>query len=261
MYNNLDKQSLKNYLDQLAQKYETPEFIEDDPISVPHRFTKLQDIEISGLIAATLAWGQRKTIVKNANRFIELMDNDPFNFVKNHQESDRKVFQKFVHRTFNEIDAYNFLEFFKKYYSYCDTFEAVFVEASLRDNDISIVPGLSAFKPLFMSLSNAEARTQKHVASPIKNSACKRLCMFLRWMVRSSDKQVDFGLWKKIGTQNLLIPLDVHVARQARQLHLLTHPKDDFTAVKELTQKLKEFDPIDPVKYDFALFRLGIDSK
>jgi uncharacterized protein (TIGR02757 family) len=249
-------------IDLLNEKYELfnqPNFIQHDPISIPHQFHKKQDIEITGFIAATLAWGQRKTIINKCNELIELMDNAPYDFIKNHQDSDLKRFLAFKHRTFNATDTLYFLEFFKDFYTKNDSLEDAFL-VGLKDNDEDIKAGLENFQNVFFSLEDYPIRTRKHVATPARNSSCKRINMFLRWMVRKDNKGVDFGIWDKIKTSALVCPCDVHVERVARKLGLITRPKPDWQTAVELTQNLKQLDPIDPVKYDFALFGLGVEG-
>ena len=251
------KPSLKDFLDEQVERFNRPAFIENDPISVPHRFTKLQDIEIIGFWVAMLAWGQRKTIINNANRLVELMDGAPYDFIINHQEADRKRFLDFKHRTFQATDTLYFLEFFQHYFRENKSLEKAFVR-HLKPTEPNIKSALMGFHEDFFALPFAPQRTRKHVATPARKSTCKRLNMFLRWMVRQDDKGVDFGLWKKISPSQLMIPLDVHVERVARELGLLERKQRDWQTVEELTERLKEFDPKDPVKYDFALFGTGI---
>jgi uncharacterized protein (TIGR02757 family) len=249
-------------IDLLNEKYELfnqPNFIPNDPISIPHQYTVKQDIEISGFIAATLAWGQRKTIINKCNELLSLMDNSPYDFIKNHQDSDLKRFLNFKHRTFNATDTLYFIEFFKDFYAKNDSLENAFLSnQSIDSQDIKV--GLENFQNVFFSLDDYPVRTRKHVATPARNSSCKRINMFLRWMVRKDNKGVDFGLWDKIKTSQLVCPCDVHVERVARKLGLITRPKADWQTAIELTQNLKQLDPIDPVKYDFALFGLGVEG-
>ncbi|MBI5914498.1 MAG: TIGR02757 family protein [Bacteroidetes bacterium] len=252
--------NLKIFLDECVEKYNRPAFIESDPISVPHRFTRLQDIEISGFWTAMLAWGQRKTIIHNANTLIELMDGAPCDFILHHQEHDRKRFLPFKHRTFQATDTLYFLEFFQWFYQNHISLEEAFLK-KMKPDDPHVGEGLTGFREVFFSLPDAPRRTQKHVPSPATKSSCKRLNMFLRWMVRHDDRGVDFGLWKNIKPAQLLIPLDVHVERIARKFGLLERRQTDWQAVLELTDRLRAFDPNDPVRYDFALFGLGILEK
>lgn len=256
----MNQQILKERLDEAVEKFNQPQFIENDPIRIPHRFSKLQDIEIIGFWTSMLAWGQRKTIINNANRLIELMDGAPHDFIINHQEKDRAKFADFKHRTFQYTDTLYFLEFFQYFYSNNKTLETGFSQFITSDDD-NIENGLKGFHELFFSLEDAPKRTRKHVATPIRKSTCKRLNMFLRWMVRPNDTGVDFGLWKNIKTSQLLMPLDVHVDRIARRFNLIERKQTDWKTVLELTNALKVFDATDPVKYDFALFGIGIDEK
>jgi uncharacterized protein (TIGR02757 family) len=249
-------------IDLLNEKFELfnqPDFIPHDPISIPHQFSLKQDIEITGFIAATLAWGQRKTIINKCNELIGLMDNAPYDFIKNYQDSDLRRFLAFKHRTFNATDTLYFLEFFKDFYSKNNSLEYAFL-VGLMNNDENIKSGLENFQKVFFSLEDYPIRTRKHVATPARNSSCKRINMFLRWMVRKDNKGVDFGIWDKIKTSALVCPCDVHVERVARKLGLITRPKTDWQTAVELTQHLKQLDPIDPVKYDFALFGLGVEG-
>ncbi len=256
----LTNANLKAFLDDCVDKYNVPDFIENDPILIPHRFSKLQDIEIAGFWVAMLAWGQRKTIINKSNELMELMDNAPHDFIVNHREKDRKAFLNFKHRTFQSTDTLYFLEFLQTYYKENYSLETAF-KKNIDPTDSSVENGLIGFKELFFSLPYAPQRTQKHIATPARNSSCKRLNMFLRWMVRTDDRGVDFGLWKKISPSQLCIPLDVHVERVGRKLGLLHRKQRDWKAVVELTNNLKKFDPSDPVKYDFALFGQGVLDK
>jgi uncharacterized protein (TIGR02757 family) len=253
----LSNTELKSYLDDCVERFNQPSFIENDPIGVPRRFSKLQDIEITAFWTAMLAWGQRKTIINKANELFGLMDNAPHDFILNHQEHDRKPFLGFVHRTFQATDTLYFLEFFQWFYQNHASLEEAFL-GKMTAEDVHTEAGLKGFRDLFFSLPIAPQRTQKHLPSPATKSTCKRLNMFLRWMVRNDERGVDFGLWKHIKPSQLLVPLDVHVERHARHFGLLTRPQTDWLAVLELTERLREFDPEDPVKYDFALFGLGV---
>lgn len=249
-------EGLKDHLDSKVALYNRRDFIEDDPISIPHRFSKQQDVEIMGFFAATLAWGQRKTIINNCNRLVVLFDNAPHDFILNHREADLKRFLDFKHRTFNPTDLLYFITFLQYFYRQHNSLELAFTHGMGQD-DKTIEKGLIGFYELFFSLDHP-TRTHKHVATPAKNSACKRLNMFLRWMVRKDGSGVDFGIWKSISPAQLLCPLDVHVDRVARQLGLLTVKQSNWKAVLELTENLRQLDPEDPVKYDFALFGLGV---
>ena len=251
---------LRKRLDAAVDQYNRPGFIQDDPIGIPHRFSRLQDQEITGFWAATLAWGQRKTIINSANRLVELMDGAPYDFILNHVEKDRERFLDFKHRTFQATDTLYFLEFFQQFYQKHKSLEHAFAR-HLQPSDTTTENALIGFHHDFFDHPYAPARTRKHVATPARNSTCKRLNMFLRWMVRHDDRGVDLGLWEQISPAQLLIPLDVHVERIARQYGLLERPQTDWKAVLELTARLREFDPNDPVKYDFALFGLGVSPE
>ncbi len=251
---------IKAILADAANRYQEATFLDSDPILIPHRFSLLQDIEIAGFWSAILAWGQRKTIIRSATTLMELMDNAPYAFVLHHQESDRKAFLNFRHRTFQATDTLYFLEFLQQYYRQHHSLETAFAK-HLSPEAPHTGPALTGFHQDFFSLPEAPQRTRKHIPNPSSNSACKRLNMFLRWMVRSNDRGVDFGLWTRIRPAQLLIPLDVHVERVARALGLLERKQRDWLAVIELTDKLRALDPEDPVKYDFALFGLGALEK
>ncbi|MEQ9441279.1 MAG: TIGR02757 family protein [Cyclobacteriaceae bacterium] len=255
-----DQEALRDFLEEQADTYNRPAFIESDPISIPHQYQKKQDIEISGLIAAILAWGQRKTIINKCQEFFSYMDHTPHDFILHHQEDDLKPFLHFKHRTFNATDALYFIEFLHHFYQQHDSLEEAFCQGVASDAP-TIEAGLINFRHLFFSLPDFPERTRKHVATPERNSACKRLNMFLRWMVRHDDRGVDFGIWHTLRPDQLICPCDVHVDRVARQLGLITRKPTDWHTALELTQNLKTFDPTDPVKYDFALFGLGSDFK
>lgn len=251
---------MKDFFENCVLQFNCPAFIEEDPISIPHQFSKLQDIEIMAFWVAILAWGRRQTIINKANQLIELMDGAPYDFVVNHEEKDRKPFLIFKHRTFQATDTLYFLEFFQNYYRQHDTLEKAFAGFLPRQAPTT-EEALKKFHHFFFSLPAAPQRTRKHIATPERRSTCKRLNMFLRWMVRSDRHGVDFGLWHSIHPRQLLIPLDVHVDRIARRYGLLRRKQTDWQAVLELTTKLREFDAEDPVKYDFALFGLGVLEK
>ena len=249
--------NLTDFLNECVLKFNNSAFIENDPISIPHRFSKKQDIEITAFWTAMLAWGQRKTIINNAHKLFDLMDNAPHDFIVNHLETDRKRFLEFKHRTFQPTDTLYFLEFLQHYYKRHASLENAF-SRHITSDDIYAEKALIGFHNDFFSLSDAPARTRKHIATPLSKSTCKRLCMFLRWMVRQDQKGVDFGLWHNIKPSQLLMPLDVHVERYARRLNLIDRPQTDWLTVLELTDNLRQFDSADPVKYDFALFGLGV---
>lgn len=254
-------------LNQKADQYNRPSFIDRDPISIPHQFSRRQDIEIMGFWAAVLAWGQRPVILKKSSELITLMDGAPYDFVRNHQETDLKRFLAFRHRTFNATDALYFLHFFRNYYQQYDSLEDAFLATGTPGPDQyapvykPVEEGLIAFHNRFCCDPYFPERTRKHIATPARHSSCKRLLMFLRWMVRQDDQGVDFGLWTRIQPDQLLIPIDVHVNRVARSLGLLTRPQTDWKAVVALTETLRTIDPDDPVRYDFALFGLGVEGE
>lgn len=251
---------LKDFLNLKVSEYNQPGFIENDPVSIPHAYSLKQDIEITGFWAAILAWGQRVTIINKCKELFALMDNAPYDFVLNHSENDLKRLLKFKHRTFNDIDTLYFIEFFKHFYGKYDSLEDAFL-TDLKRSDPHVEHALVGFHNLFFDLPDAPQRTRKHIATPVRKSACKRINMFLRWMVRSDNKGVDFGIWKKITPAQLVCPCDVHVERVARKLGLIERKQMDWQTALELTNNLKQFDPNDPVKYDFALFGLGIEEK
>lgn len=253
----MPKQDLKRQLDELADHYNQPGFIEEDPISIPHQFSRKQDIEIMGFWAAMLAWGQRKTIINKAQELVELMDGAPYEFITQHTEEDRARFLAFKHRTFQPTDTLYFLDFFQRYYQEHDSLEVAFAR-HLSPESEHVGPALTGFHEAFFDHPVAPQRTRKHVATPVRKSTCKRLNMFLRWMVRKDKNGVDFGLWEGIRPDQLLIPLDVHVERVARRMGLLTRKQVDWQAVLELTETLRQYDEKDPVKYDFALFGMGV---
>ena len=243
-----------NFLEEKYSFYNQTNFIEDDPILIPHSFKKKQDIEISGFFAASLAWGQRKTIINKSKDLMTIMDHQPHDFVLNASDQELKGLLGFKHRTFNEIDLLYFVEFLKSIYTQVDSLED-FLFSSSPD----IGQGLIKLKTQFESLESYPKRSGKHLASPSKGSACKRLNMYFRWMTRTEG--VDFGIWKKTSPKQLHIPLDVHVQRVANKLGLIKSTKSNWKTCVELTQKLSSFDSEDPVKYDFALFGLGVSEK
>lgn len=250
----------KAFLDKKVIQYNQPNFIVNDPIVIPHGFTKKEDIEITGFWASVLAWGQRITIINKCNELFAAMDNAPHDFILNHKESDLKRFLNFKHRTFNATDTLYFIEFFKDFYSKNTTLENAFA-LGLKKGDLDVENSLIRFHDLFFNLPDSPERTRKHIATPLRKSACKRLNMFLRWMVRNDSQGVDFGLWQQIKPSQLVCPCDLHVDRVARKLGLITRKQTDWQTAQELTANLRLFDSIDPVKYDFALFGLGIEEK
>lgn len=251
---------IKGFLDEKVELYNQPGFITNDPISIPHRFSKKQDIEISGFFAAILAWGQRKTIINKCLELFEKMDNAPHEFLMNHQEDDLKPFLSFKHRTFNDVDTLYFIHFLTWFYKKYDSLEQAFLLGQNGEID-AMESILSRFHEFFFSLPDAPSRTRKHIATPARKAACKRITMYLRWMVRKDSKGVDFGIWEQIKPAQLICPCDLHVDRVARKLGLITRKQTDWLTALELTEQLRTFDPRDPVKYDFALFGLGIEEK
>jgi uncharacterized protein (TIGR02757 family) len=247
---------LADLLNTKTDHYNRPAFIKDDPVSIPHLFTKKQDIEIAGFFAAIFAWGNRTTIIAKSKELMELMDFSPYSFCLNHDLGGLKRLLGFKHRTYNATDLLYFIDFFKFHYSRHKSLEIAF---TLHGNTIEEM--LSGFHHYFFSLEDVPARTRKHIATPEKGSTCKRLNMFLRWMVRKDDKGVDFGIWKNISPAQLICPIDLHVARVARQLGILKRKQTDWLAALELTDYLRTLDKLDPVKYDFALFGSGVMEK
>lgn len=227
-------------------------FVDNDPILIPHRFTKREDIEIAGFLVATIAWGQRTTIISNGEKLIDLMDNAPHDFVVNHLASDRKRFKGFVHRTFSDVDTMYFMEALQHLYAENGGLENAFKGNSAKER-------ISAFHHSFFSIPHL-SRTKKHVSNPEKGSSAKRLNMFLRWMVRPAIEGIDFGIWKSVQPSELMMPLDVHTGNVGRKLGLLQRKQNDWSAVEELTSNLRKFDSTDPIKYDFALFGLGVNK-
>lgn len=249
-------ENLKDFLNSKVETYNQLSFIKDDPISIPHLFTKKQDIEIAGFFAAVFAWGNRKTIINKSTELMRLMNMQPHEFCLNADLERLKKLFDFKHRTFNATDLLYFVEFLKFHYQHNQSLETAFTKWG---NDVEQM--LIGFHHYFFSLEDVPPRTKKHIATPEKKSNCKRLNMFLRWMVRDDNKGVDFGLWKNIKPSQLICPVDVHVARVAKCFNLLQRKQTDWNAAVELTEQLKQFDAADPVKYDFALFGLGVIEK
>lgn len=254
----MNKQELKHFLDLKHEAYNVPGFIADDPISVPHWFDKKEDIEIAGFLAATIAWGNRKSIIKNAEKLMKAMGYFPHEFVLNASEKDLVAFETFVHRTFNGTDAIYFLKALQNIYTNHGGLETVFTLGFQKQQTLQ--SALNYFREIFFELPH-ERRTEKHVANVLKKSTGKRLCMYLRWMVRNDKRGVDFGIWNKIPASALMLPLDVHTGNISRKLGLLKRKQNDWQAVEEVTANLAKFDPDDPVKYDFALFGLGVNNE
>lgn len=250
----MNLKELKDFLDHKAALYEQPHFLEHDPVQIPHLFKKKEDIEIAGFLVSSIAWGNRVTIIKSGKLMLELMGNDPYHFVKHHTKKDLAPFSNFVHRTFNGSDLTYFIKALKHLYTKHNGLEAAFSKTLTNDR---LDKNIHEFRNSFFELKH-EKRTQKHVADPVKGSAAKRINMFLRWMVRDNKKGVDLGIWKKISPAQLSCPLDVHSGNVARNLGLLNRKQNDQKAVEELDLCLRKFDPNDPVKYDYALFGLGV---
>ncbi|MFN5421779.1 MAG: TIGR02757 family protein [bacterium] len=261
------REEIKKILDEALAISNRPVFIDNDPISIPHRFELQQDIEIAGFFAAVFSWGNRTTIINKCNELIGLMENTPYQFIVGHKEKELKRFLDFKHRTFNATDILHFIRFLNHHYTIgykklggkTASLESAFT-FNMKTDDGDIENALVGFHDYFFSLEDSPSRTKKHIPTPRNNSSCKRLNMYLRWMVRKDQQGVDFGLWKKIRPSQLVCPLDVHVQRTAQQLKLINSDKADWKTARELTQRLKEFDAHDPVKYDIALFSLGVNK-
>ena len=236
----------KSQLDTILQNLNPKDFIDNDPISIPHRFTTKEDIEIASFFAAILAWGQRKTIINNGNKLMHWMGEEPHRFILEHSDDELKQFEKFVHRTFNSTDVLYFIEVLRHWYRYGKSLEDYFVGDTMKDR-------ITSFHQSFFAYDFAPDRTRKHIANPARNSSAKRLNMFLRWMVRNDE--LDFGIWHSIKPSELKCPLDVHVQRAAFHFGLLTRKQQDWKAVEELSANLLELDSKDPIKYDLALFK------
>lgn len=250
----MNPSELKEFLDAKVNQYNTLDFIDSDPVQIPHLYTLKEDIEIAGFLAATIAWGKRPMIIKNSHQMMEFLGNSPYDFIMNHKESDLDDFEHFVHRTFNLDDFKYFITSLKNIYTNHQGLEGVFTKNQTAD---SLQPAIHAFKKVFFEIPHPE-RTTKHISDPLKGSAAKRINMYLRWMVRQDNLGVDFGLWKNISPAILSCPLDVHSGNVARKLGILTRKQNDGKALCELDDALRKLDPHDPVKYDFALFGLGV---
>lgn len=253
--------SLKAFFDEKADLYNRPAFIKDDPVCIPHTFSKKQDIEIAGFFASIFAWGNRTTIINKSRELMLLMNNQPHEFCLHHSVADLKRITGFKHRTFNTTDLLYFIEFLKFHYSNHSSLENAFLPVGTPPPDAVMEATLIHFHNYFFSLDHVPPRTKKHIATPYKGSTCKRLNMYLRWMVRNDKKGVDFGLWRKIKPSQLICPIDLHVARVAKRFNILERKQIDWKAALELTGYLRTLDPQDPVKYDFALFGLGVIEK
>lgn len=254
----MSRKDLKKLLDGRVAAYNQPGFIPDDPVSIPHRFTLRQDIEIAGFFAAVFSWGNRAVIVRKAGELMDLMDNAPYQFITGHEPRDRVRLLGFRHRTFNPTDLLYFIEFFAAYYRECGSLEEAFAEGYDPNGREPMEGALNGFRRRFFRREDVPARTRKHIAAPERNASCKRINMFLRWMVRTDGQGVDFGLWRRLSPAHLVCPLDIHVTRVARRLGLLERQATDWKAAVELTGALRELDPLDPVRYDFALFGMGV---
>lgn len=252
--------NLRDFLNTKVDEYNQPSFISDDPISIPHLFSKQQDIEISAIFAALFAWGNRTTIIAKSKELMERMDMAPHDFITRAKDAELKRLLSFKHRTFNATDLLYFVEFLRYHYSQYPSLEIAFSKG-MDVKDETVEKGLSHFHHYFFSLEDAPPRTRKHIATPEKGSTCKRLNMFLRWMVRRDKAGVDFGIWSSISPSQLVCPIDLHVARVAKRLNLLQRKQTDWQAALQLTAYLRTLDPSDPVKYDFALFGLGVMEK
>ncbi|WP_394352915.1 TIGR02757 family protein [Chryseobacterium cheonjiense] len=250
-------EELKIFLDEKADQYNHPGFIENDPIQIPHRFTLKQDIEIAGFLAATISWGNRKAIIKSAEKMLDIMGNTPYDFVLNHSEKDLKLIEnKSIHRTFNGEDFTYFIKQFNRIYNENESLEVLF---RLNESETSFLHSVERFRSSF--LGTEKHRSHKHVSSPYKNSSTKRIIMFLRWMVRKDKRGVDFGIWENIDQRYLSIPLDVHTGNISRKLGLISRTQNDWKTVEELDAVIRKFDENDPAKYDFALFGLGVTKE
>lgn len=253
----LNMEQLREFLDEKVQQYNTPKFIELDPVQIPHMFSLKEDIEISGFLAATISWGNRKMIIRNAKRLMELMGNSPYDFIINHKDKHLQKMEGFVHRTFNFTDLITFIDALKHIYLKQDGLEGIFNKHKTSE---SLQPAIHQLREEFFSIPHL-VRTKKHLPDPLNGSAAKKINMYLRWMIRNDKCGVDFGLWKEISPSILSCPLDVHSGRIARRFGLLKRKQDDAKSVKELDNSLRLLDEKDPVKYDFALFGIGVHEK
>ncbi len=250
----MNKTELKDFLDEKVELYNNPQFIESDPIQIPHQYSLKEDIEIAGFLAATISWGNRKMIIQNSKKMMQIMGNSPYDFVMSHGDNNIEKLENFVHRTFNKDDFLTFIYALKNIYTNHNGLEAIFAKYQQKEN---LQTSISEFKKVFFEI-NHHYRTQKHVSDPMNNSAAKRINMFLRWMIRDDKKGVDLGIWKSISSNKLSCPLDVHSGNVARKLGLLVRKQNDGKALAELDFQLRKLDKNDPVKYDFALFGLGV---
>jgi uncharacterized protein (TIGR02757 family) len=254
-----EREHLKKLLDAKTALYNKPGFIAKDPVCIPHRFHLKQDIEIAGLFAAVLAWGNRTSIINSGNRITGWMQEQPYDFILHHRPEDLKPMLQFAHRTFNATDLLYFISFLQFHYQHYESLEDAFVPGktyTATDTGAALI----RFHDYFFSIPHP-ARTRKHISTPARKSACKRLNMYLRWMVRKDRNGVDFGIWKKIRPAQLVCPLDVHVARVACRMGLLDNEKSNWHNALQLTAQLREFNPADPAVYDFGLFGLGAEER
>lgn len=250
-------EELRDFLNEKADQYNAPDFIENDPIQIPHRFSLKQDIEIAGFLAATISWGNRKSIINSADKMLDIMGNSPYDFVMNYSEKDLKAIQdKSIHRTFNGQDFSYFIKQFNRIYKENESLESLF---EVKEPENNFLHAIERFRNGF--LETEKHRSHKHISSPYKNSSAKRIIMFLRWMVRKDKRGVDFGIWKNIDQKNLSIPLDVHTGNISRKLGLVSRTQNDWKTVEELDAAIRKFDEADPAKYDFALFGLGVTKE
>lgn len=258
---NIPENEIPQWMDRMVERYNVPDFVENDPISVPASFTDPRDQEIAGFFTAVMAWGLRKTIIRKARELMDRMDRAPYDFITQSRDEDLKVLMDFKHRTFQPTDVLYFVEFLRYHYEHFDSLEDAF---TLKWNDSdpdALEHGLVGFHDYMFSLDYAPHRTRKHVATPVRRSTCKRLNMMMRWFVRNDDKGVDLGIWKAIKPRHLYIPVDVHVDRIGRQLGIISRKQTDWKTVKEITEFCRNLDPEDPGKYDFALFGYGLEKK
>lgn len=246
---------IKELLDEKYFQFNNTSFIETDPISIPHQFSKKEDIEIAGFLIATIAWGQRISIINNGNKLMRLMNHEPYEFIMNFSKKDALRFENFVHRTFNPTDCIFFLNSLKNIYTKHKGLEYAF-SVNISEDENNIKNAITNFRKLFLSIPH-QSRSDKHISNPSAKSSAKRLCMYLRWMVRKDKHGVDFGIWQSIKPSQLCLPLDIHTGNVSRKLGLLTRTQNDWQAVEEITSVLREFDKKDPIKYDFSLFGLG----
>ncbi|RLJ31851.1 uncharacterized protein (TIGR02757 family) [Chryseobacterium sp. 7] len=250
-------EELRDFLNEKADQYNAPDFIENDPIQIPHRFSLKQDIEIAGFLAATISWGNRKSIINSADKMLDIMGNSPYDFVMNYSEKDHENIQdKSIHRTFNGQDFSYFIRQFNRIYKENDTLESLF---KVKEEENNFLHAIERFRSGFLEAE--KHRSHKHISSPYKNSSAKRIIMFLRWMVRKDKRGVDFGIWENIDQKNLSIPLDVHTGNISRKLGLVSRTQNDWKTVEELDIAIRKFDEKDPAKYDFALFGLGVTKE